>query len=489
MTTLPVAVPNPKLPKPKPPRAVLLARGDYEFLPAALEILETPPSPVRAALLLTVCAFATAALVWSWVGHVDVIATAPGKIQPVGRTKTVQPLETGKVARVAAGNGQAVREGDVLIVLDGAEARADEAAVEADLEAGRAEIVRRNAALRMAAGHASGPPPTLSFAPGTAPSVAAREQRVLEGDAAQLAGTLGSLDGQRREKEAERARLAATIAAQEVLVTTLQERVTMRSDLMAMAAESRAKVIDALELMQTQAATLAAEKGQLGEAEASLARIGRDTDKAVAAFAAENAQKLADAEHLVDDNEAKLAKAQAKIAHLTLESPIDGVVQGSVVTAPGQVLTAGEQVMEVVPTGAALEIEGYLPNADAGFVHQGQTAVVKVEAFPFTDYGTVDATVTAVARDAIPEPEAETREANPAGGPRPTGFGAAQHVQNLVYPVTLTLARSAVKAGDATVPLGPGMAVTVEIKTASRRIIDFLVSPILKTTQTAFHER
>ena len=72
----------------------------------------------------------------------------------------------------------------------------------------------------------------------------------------------------------------------------------MRQVLEASKSESRAKVIDALELMQTQQATLASERGQIGEIEACLGRLGRDIEKSYAAFSAENAQKLADAERL-----------------------------------------------------------------------------------------------------------------------------------------------------------------------------------------------
>ena len=114
MSTLPV----PSQPsKPPAPRRFRLSRGDHEFLPGALEILETPLSPVRSGMIVTICAFAVVALVWAWFGRVDIIATAQGKIQPVGRTKTIQPLEGGKVASVAVEDGARVHAGDVLFTV------------------------------------------------------------------------------------------------------------------------------------------------------------------------------------------------------------------------------------------------------------------------------------------------------------------------------------------------------------------------------------
>ena len=111
MSTRPVAT---QPPKPPAPRRIQLHRGDHEFLPAALEILETPLSPIRSVMILTICAFVVIALAWSYFGRVDIIAVAQGKIQPVGRTKTSQPIETGKVLSIAVVNGRRVTAGDVL---------------------------------------------------------------------------------------------------------------------------------------------------------------------------------------------------------------------------------------------------------------------------------------------------------------------------------------------------------------------------------------
>ena len=489
MTNVPAAAPAGKPPALVPARRIQLHRGDHEFLPAALEILETPLSPVRASMIVTICAFAAIALAWSYFGRVDIIATAQGKIQPVGRTKTIQPLETGKVLAIDAENGSHVTAGQVLLTLDPGEAQADEGTILADIGSEKAETLRRATALALVAKRALGPVPQIAFGADIPPDIAVREQRVLASDIAQLATTVGSLDGQKQEKVAERDRLKLTIAAQETLVGTLKERVDMRSELLATKSESRAKVIDALELMQTQAATLASEKGQIGEIDASVARIGRDIDKSYATFSAENAQKLADAQRSLDENTEKLAKARLKTDHMTLRSPIDGVVQGSAVTSIGQVLSVGEQAMEIVPTGSKLEIECYLPNADIGFVRKDQPAIVKVESFPFTDYGTIDATVTRVAHDAIPQPDAESREGNPAQPAKDAMFAGAQRMQNLVFPVSLNLNRTAMRSGSEDVPLSPGMAVTVEIKTGTRRIISYVFSPLVQTVTTAFRER
>ena len=473
----------------KPARPPALRRGDHEFLPAALEILETPLSPVRSAMIVTICGLAVASLAWSYFGRVDIIAAAQGKIQPIGRTKTIQPLETGRVARLAVENGSLVKAGDILVELDPAEAEADEATLRGDLLARQAEVTRRTLAIEAAADHTGSSEAPIQWAVGTPADVANRETRVLASDLMQLAGTVASLEAQKAQKLAETERLRATIAAQQTLVATLKQRVDMRSELLGRNAESKASVIDATETYETQETNLASQQGQLAEAQAGVLLADRDIAKTYAAFLADNAQKSAEAERQSDEDRQKLLKAQVKTSHMRLTSPADGIVQGLSVTTLGQVVSGGEEIMHIVPQGGPLEVECYLPNGDSGFVKPGQAAVVKVESFPFTDYGTIDAHVTRIARDAIPQIEAAQREENPAQSSKTALFGGAQRMQNLVFPVTLTLDRSSVSVDGADVALSPGMAVTVEIKTGTRRILGYLFSPLARTLSSALKER
>jgi len=206
-------------------------------------------------------------------------------------------------------------------------------------------------------------------------------------------------------------------------------------------------------------------------------------------FVADNGQKLVEAERQADDYEQKLVKARVRVGHMQLKSPIAGVVFGSSITTLGQVVTASEEVMRIVPTDSMLEIECYLENQDIGFVAVGQSAIVKVESFPFTRYGTIDAEVVRVSHDAIPEPDVEAREASPTKALRNATFAGAQRVQNLMFPVTLKPEALSIKAQGDEWPLSPGMAVTVEIKTGSRRILEYIFSPLIVTVSKSMKER
>jgi hemolysin D len=145
--------------------------------------------------------------------------------------------------------------------------------------------------------------------------------------------------------------------------------------------------------------------------------------------------------------------------------------------------------MRIVPDDAGLEIEVYVLNKDIGFVKPGQQAVVKVESFPFTQYGTIAAKVTRVARDAIPEPEANQSEGDPAHAANSSAFAGAQRTQNLVFPVTLQPEAATIGVDGGAMPLTSGMAATVEIKTGSRRILGFIFSPLVEIGESAMRER
>jgi hemolysin D len=470
------------------PKRPPVRREHTDFLPAALEILETPPSPNRMAFLMAICGFVVVALGWAYVGRIDIIASARGKIQPAGRVIVIQPTETAKVVKIPVRNGQMVKAGDVLLELDATDARTDEAAGLNGYMAYRAEAVRRMAVLRAAES------PDFKIVPIEWPddipqTYREREDRVLRGDVAQLAATVASYDAQVKQKEAELKRLKDMAATQKELVAVLQQRVDMRKSLVDKGAGPIASLIDAQETLGYHATNYATTKGQLGETAAALEVLQRERAKAIDTFIADNRQKLADAERQMGDFEQKVAKARVHLEHLTLHSPIDGTVAALTVNSRGQVVSVGEEVMRIVPSHARLEIEAYLENKDVGFVKPGQEALVKIESFPFTRYGTISATVLRVAKDAIPEQDAQQIEGDPAKQSKSSGFAGAQRTQNLVFPVTLNPQEQWVDVEGQQVPLVPGMAVTVEIKTGSRRILEYVLSPLVETSSKALRER
>ena len=174
----------------RPPKGRLIPQyvSDREFLPAAIAIVETPPSTIAVTFMWAICAIFAAALLWAYFGQLDIYAVARGKIQVAGRSKVVQALEPGKVTAVLVKNGSQVKRGDVLLELDPTETAADVERLTRDAEAADAEAARRKTAIEAVRSGKPVPMP-IKFKPNVNQYIRLREERVLTADLAQLATT------------------------------------------------------------------------------------------------------------------------------------------------------------------------------------------------------------------------------------------------------------------------------------------------------------
>ena len=160
-------------------------------------------------------------------------------------------------------------------------------------------------------------------------------------------------------------------------------------------------------------------------------------------------------------------------------------------TTIGQVVTTGQQLAVITPNGGELQVEALVANLDIGFVKLGQPAAVKVDAFPFTRFGVLHGKVVKIAPSAVAEADAKRALANAAAAASPAQEpqAAPGQPESFVFPVTIALEERAMTIDNATIPLTPGMTVTVEIKTDSRRVIDYLLSPLARIASEAARER
>jgi hemolysin D len=465
---------------------------EREFLPAALEILETPPSPVTVAGVWFICVAFSVTLAWSYFGKLDIHAVAQGRIQPSGRSKVVQSLEPGKIVTILVENGSQVKAGDTLLELDPTDSGADREAQTRDLESSRAEAARRTTAIRVVTTpETTFAPVPISFDATVGDAVRRRESAVLSAELGQLRSNRASLLAQYSEHVATRDKLAASLVARQKVIALAKERVDMRTQLNEQGSLSRALVIEVLSQYESQVAAQVLEQGQLVETEAQIRTTERKMEEALSQFVADQTAKMADAERKADRLAQDLVKATARNERARLRAPISGTVQQLAVTTVGQVVNGGQSLMTVVPSEGAIEIEAMIQNQDIGFVEAGQEAVIKVEAFPFTRFGTLPGKIVRVSRDAVDDREAQGL-ADPTSAVKTSGAssaGGAQRMQNLVFPAVIRLERSTIKIDGKDIALSPGMIVSVEILTGQRRAIDYVLSPLREISSTTGKER
>ena len=443
------------------------ARGSDElaFLPAALEVQESPPSPVGRIIIFLIVAFFCIALVWAYFGKIDIVAVAPGKVVPTDRVKVIQPLEIGMIEVIHVEEGQRVKKGDPLITLDSTQTEADQRRMGADLLVARMDASRQLGFEDYLKGTASRP--TLEEWPPEASVIQkASQTRLLEEEVNQFFAQDEMLLNQELQREAERRGAEAEI---EKLEQTLP-MITQRADsLRKLWEQNLVSEANYLELEQARIEAVQdgiTQRARIDEAEAALATLGSQKKTMRAEALKLNLIALQESRRRISVLEQELVKATQRYSQQVLSAPLDGVVTDLSVFTVGGVVTPAETLMNLVPAESPLEVQALVLNKDIGFVIEGQAAEVKIDTFNFTKYGIVEGEVVTISSDAMSDERL-----------------------GLVYQARVLLSSSALQVKDKMVELSPGMSATVEIKTDKRRILDFFLSPLLRYRDESIRER
>jgi len=456
---------------------------ETEFLPATLELIETPPSPIGRAMGRTIIVMFCAAVIWASVGKVDMVATAPGKIVPDGQSKTIQPLEAGVVRAIHVRDGTFVKAGDVIIELDPTISASDAEHARSDLIGAELDVARLRTALAVPADSVA------DFAPpaGAAEELVEMHRRLLATQTAEHKARIAEINGQLALKVAERDTMTAMIAKIEAIIEPLQERVNVRKTLYERQVGTKLAYLSEFQDLLGQQHELLVQQSRRRETDAAITAFNETRSKVEAEYRRTLLDDLTKAQQKAAGLAQDLIKAEQRAKLQVLTSPIDGTVQQLGVHTIGGVVTAAQPLAVVVPRDSELEIEAMVSNRDIGFVFAGQEAEIKVDAFNFTRYGLVHGRVHSVSRDSIAgdrheEPSRSASTAAQITTSEPNGH-------ELVYAARVVLDRAQMEIEGEPVRLLSGMTVAVEIKTGSRRIISYLLSPLVRYRQEVLRER
>jgi len=458
-------------------------KDELAFLPAALEVVETPPSPIGRSIAWAIVAIFCLALTWAALAKIDIVASAQGKIIPSGRTKVIQPFETGVVRAIRVRDGQSVKAGDVLIELDPTINEAERDHLRSDLIAAQLDVARLTAAL----GESTDPLAVFDPPAGANPTQIAMQRQFLASQVAEHRAKLLALDRQRAQKEAERATIAATITKLEATIPLLEQKVEVRKYLYEKELGSKIIYLQDLGDLTSQKQDLLVQKSRLNEADAAVAAITESAAQAKAEYRRTLSSDLATVSQKAAGFAQDVIKAEQRTRLQQLLAPVDGIVQQLAVHTIGGVVTPAQALAVVVPADSRLEIEAMVSNRDIGFVHPDQEAEIKVDTFNFTRYGLLQGRVLSVSQDAISRDKLQDRTNERAQGAQTSS--SEPKGQELVYAARVSMDRTQMQVEDKLVNLSPGMAVTVEIKTGSRSVFSYLLSPLLRYKQETLRER
>jgi len=465
-------------------------RDEHEFLPAALEIIEKPPSPGLRTLLLATCGLFVLALLWATFGKVDVVAVASGKTVPDGSVKLVQPIEIGAVRAIHVRNGQFVSKGQLLLELDPTLASADEAQSAQNLLTAQVVQARNDALLA----HLGGRPARFVAPPGTPADVVRTEETFVRTAVAEYDAKRASLLEQRAEKQAELVGAKAEIAKLTDALPFIDKQLAARVELTDKGYYSKLKLLEYQQARIEHLRDIDIQTANAEKAQASIGTLDAELRSLREGFGKTAATDLAEANDKAGLASEELRKSARRRQYQELRAPVDGVVQQLAVTTVGGVVQPAQPLMVIVPCSsggpqaatrcnAGIAVDAFVQNRDIGFVRAGQRVAVKLEAFNFTDYGLIEGTVETISRDAIDQSQQSS------GSQREEGGRPAQ--PSLVYAARISLrcAPGDPRRTGLCDRVQPGMAVQAEIKTGRRRIIKYLLSPITKAVDEAGRER
>jgi hemolysin D len=436
--------------------------SDHEFLPAALEIMEKPPSPGFRWLMLILCSLFAIAVLWSIVGRVDVVAIASGKVIPSTSVKVIQPIEIGAVRAIHVRNGQRVRRGQLLIELDPTLAGADEAQATQGLLSARIARARNGAILS----HLRGRRARFVAPPGTPPEIARTQAEFIRRTIAEYEAERASMAQSRAERAAEREAALAELAKLRETLPLVEQQLAARKNLSDRGHFSKLKVLEYEQLRVEHIQNIRVQESNAAKAAAAIANLDAQMARLRETFGKTAVTQVSEADDRSSVASEELRKSARRREFQQIRSPVDGTVQQLAINTVGGVVEPAQPLMVIVPSASEVAVEAQILNKDIGFVHEGQQVRVKLEAYPFTDYGLIEGVVESISRDAIQDEKL-----------------------GLVYAARIRLNRRTIRVGNRDEPIGPGLAVHAEIKTGERRIIQYLLSPISQTVAEAGRER
>ncbi|PNO61686.1 HlyD family type I secretion periplasmic adaptor subunit [Aeromonas hydrophila] len=433
---------------------------DYEFLPAYLEIIEKPPSPWARRTAVVITSFLLIVLIWSILGRLDIHASAQGKFIISNYSKIIQALDKGEIISINARDGQFVRKGEVLIQLNPIGVEAESKRLSEQYIRYQLDRARLLALLSK--------DPKKNFIP---PHDATNEQVDISrlhleseyNDTYQLLKKLKAEEGVTRAEL--QANLNETHALSK-LKNNIEIRLNARKALMASNAIAKVELLEKEKELLDVERNISNVKAQKNILEAKVNSIFEQQNTLLSQKQLEYYDELNQLNGHLSEITQELIKAKELQRIQALRSPVDGTVQQLSTHTIGGVVTPAESLMVIVPKNTPLEAEVNILNKDIGFVRVGQSVEIKIDSFPFTKYGTISGKLIHVSQDAVEDER--------------LGY---------VFPARISLNSPKILIDDKWVNLGAGMSLTAEIKTGSRRVIDYLLSPLQEYQSEAMRER
>ena len=423
---------------------------------ADLAILEQAPLKAKM-LMYCILAILVATIIWAYYAKVDEVTRGDGRVIPSRQMQVIQSLDGGIVSEILIKEGELVKIGTPLIKID--ETRAVSSLRE---NKGQylALLAKQSRLKALAEGGAFKPPAEVQK---EVPLVYEQEYALYNASRDELSSIVNIARDQKEQREKELIEVQFKKETAERTYESANKELAANKPLLASGAVSE---IDILKLEREASRA----RGEIDQARAQISR----TQSAIS----EAGRKIIESEQNfrskvraeLNDTSAKLASLTEtsvalsdKVKQSTLKSPVNGKVSRLFFNTVGGVIQPGKEVMEVVPTDDALIIETKVQIKDIAFLRPNQAAIVKLTAYDYTVYGTLDAVVEEISANSTVDDKG-----------------------NAYYIVRVRTLKNSL---GAELPIIAGMQAQVDILTGKKTILSYLLKPVLKAKSYAFSER
>jgi HlyD family secretion protein/adhesin transport system membrane fusion protein len=458
------------------PRASRLPRPDSHVL--ALEELRV--HGLERAVVLGTGLLVAAAMAWATLTHVPEVAVGVGEIAPAMAAAPVQHLEGGIVSEVLVSEGDVIEAGQPLVRMSDAAVQAELSQAQLRLESLQLQSQRltaaaeghvvatelrgRQGATAVAVADARGEARTMPALTGgifAAPQRAALNSRLRS-----LADRTTVLQEQAAQRRSDLATLSGQISALQEQMNLHERELGIREDLARSGLTTRLAVLESRRLFMAAKAEHERLNGQhvsaqrsLAEAEARIAEIQSAAIDEARQEAARVALEIAETTEIV-------RKLEDRAERTLVRAPISGIVRGLTVHRPGTVLQPGGLAAEVMPRDVSLVADVRLLPRDIGFIEVGQPVRLKVQAFDYARFGSIEGTVERVSAGTFLDEQRQP-----------------------YYRARIKLSQQHVGHDPRYAQLSAGMTVQADITTGTKTVLQYLLKPIYSAMATSFHER
>ncbi len=426
---------------------IFQTKDKHEFKPLLVEIEDRPINPLGRALLWTIIIFMVLGSIWLYMGKIDIVVSARGKIIPFGDVKILQPIETGVISKILIREGEFVSKGQTLVEIDPSVTETNLESKQKNLEHLEVETARLIALIEGKE--------FMSYPSCKDSTILATQQLIFQAtklgfkqqhllikkQILQIKEQFKStkIDKNRLEQHRNNAKIREKNLLEVIDIIERSEYDNIHKEVIEHEEQIRMKDHEIVQLTE-----------KLNELDEQNLLITQEYQNKLLE---ELILKRKEAALLkVEIESIKFRKAKQKIT-----SPVDGYVSRLMIHTIGGVVTPAEKLISIVPKNAPLIIKATVLNQDIGFIKEGMDAAIKIDTFNFQKYGLIPATVTHISDDAIDDEK----------------LGA-------IYEIYLEPKKTSLMVKGEEVTLTSGMSVSAELKVGKRRVIEFFIYPLIK---------